>query len=942
MSSKRNCPGCGRPLAPNAPEELCPACLIQAGFGTGLAPQPGLPSRTRRFVPPPIAKLAVLFPQLEIQRLLGQGGLGAVYGARQSALERLVALKILPSEISGDAGFAERFAREARALARLNHANIVGLYEFGVAGGLHYFIMEYVEGLNLRQVQQAGKLSPPDALKVIPQICDALQFAHDRGVVHRDIKPENIMLDNKGWVKITDFGLAKILGRTADGMRLTGAQEVMGTPHYMAPEQIEHPQAVDHRADIYSLGVVFYELLTGELPLGKFQPPSRKAEVDARLDEVVLHALEKEPERRYQQVSQVKTDVETIVSRPASGLTGQTLGAPEARPRKRLQLRSWPAMAALLVVLAALIMLINFVIRPRQKSPGTALQTSALQWPETPAIADSKTPSIQDERLELFPDGTARFRLHVQQLNDRGTNIQTREFINSDFVNITNMTDAHHRPLAFTNTHNTIYGGILQYSVTLNEPVPPGQPASVIIEGTKTGVFIPTAAPGEFEYSMRHRPLSQYRTRRIEWHRLPPGACLLEKQPNDLHERVRDGRLELFIDRLIPPGDSLEIAYRFRFEQTNNEAPVVSAKSFLQAAPGGATQSAAPMQRGSSAPLLQIKVDPRVELLSLIFRLAGNPEYNQARVDSYAQDAEKQFGDFRGHPVVALATQLCGKQGVSYDACMGMAVHLTDPGDLQFRTPLVPWPESLDRRWTVKSGSNFLAATRQFVQDTGFNVFIAKHRPLYQTTENRLKQLLDRQAHLEWFRDFFGERPSAAFTVIPGMLNGGSCYGAHFRTAEGREELFCMLGVWQTDSQGLPEFTSGMLGTVVHEFAHSYANSLIDRHWDQLRAPAQILYQPVAQKMRSQAYGEPATLLRESLVRACGVRYARQYEGTKAASEAIRLEKSRGFLWMEELSNLLGDYEAHRARYPTFEAFAPRLVAFFQDHASRLAGTQAP
>ena len=145
------------------------------------------------------------------------------------------------------------------------------------------------------------------------------------------------------------------------------------------------------------------------------------------------------------------------------------------------------------------------------------------------------------------------------------------------------------------------------------------------------------------------------------------------------------------------------------------------AQSFVQAAPDGATQSAAPMKSEGSGTLLRIHVDPRVELLSLIFRLAGNSEYNQARVESYAEDAEKQFGPFRNHPVVALAAKLRNTQGVSYDACMGMAMHLTDPRDLRFRTPLVPWPESLDRRWTVKSASDFLAAARQFVKDTGFN-----------------------------------------------------------------------------------------------------------------------------------------------------------------------------------------------------------------------------
>jgi predicted Ser/Thr protein kinase len=289
---------------------------MKAGFQSGISPEPGQPSKVPTFVPPSVAELAKLFPQFEILELLGQGGMGAVYKARQPALDRLVALKILPPETSGDPGFADRFTREARALARLNHPNIVTVHEFGQAGGLHYFLMEYVEGVNLRQLEQTGKLSPREALKIIPQICDALQFAHEEGIVHRDIKPENVMLDKKGRVKITDFGLAKILGIAPEGPRLTGAKDVMGTPHYMAPEQLEHPQEVDHRADIYSLGVVFYEMLTGELPLGKFQPPSRKVHVDVRLDEVVLHALEKEPERRYQQASEVKSDVQTIARSP--------------------------------------------------------------------------------------------------------------------------------------------------------------------------------------------------------------------------------------------------------------------------------------------------------------------------------------------------------------------------------------------------------------------------------------------------------------------------------------------------------------------------------------------------------------------------------------------------------------------------------------------------
>ncbi len=178
--------------------------------------------------------------------------------------------------------------------------------------GLPFFIMEFVDGLNLRQLEQSGKLSASEALQIVPQICEALQFAHDEGIVHRDIKPENILVDKKGRVKIADFGIAKILGRQPD-VSITETGGTVGTPHYMAPEQMEKPATVDHRADIFSLGVVFYEMITGELPLGKFAPPSsRKVEVDVRLDDVVLRALEKDPERRYQHASQVKTAVDTI------------------------------------------------------------------------------------------------------------------------------------------------------------------------------------------------------------------------------------------------------------------------------------------------------------------------------------------------------------------------------------------------------------------------------------------------------------------------------------------------------------------------------------------------------------------------------------------------------------------------------------------------------
>ncbi|MGZ4963312.1 MAG: protein kinase domain-containing protein, partial [Limisphaerales bacterium] len=308
------CPVCQKPSVPDAPQGLCPECLIKTGFESraGNDPAKGGPA----FVPPAVEELAKLFPQLEVLALLGQGGMGAVYKARQLRLDRFVALKILARERQDDPQFAERFEREARALAALTHANIVTVYDFGEAGEHYYLLMEFVDGLNLRQLYRSGQFSCAEALVIIPQICDALQYAHGQGIVHRDIKPENILLDQDGRVKIADFGLAKILDPDPKDLSLTGVNQVVGTPHYMAPEQLEKPLTVDCRADIYSVGVVFYEMLTGELPLGKFQLPSQKAKTDSRVDEVILHALEKEPELRYQRVSEIKTAVENIAATP--------------------------------------------------------------------------------------------------------------------------------------------------------------------------------------------------------------------------------------------------------------------------------------------------------------------------------------------------------------------------------------------------------------------------------------------------------------------------------------------------------------------------------------------------------------------------------------------------------------------------------------------------
>lgn len=329
-NESKTCPKCNAVIPDNAPQGLCPKCLIgEAATST----ESGLAGSEKLDIPP-IEEIRAAFPELENIEMIGRGGMGFVYKALQPKLDRYAALKILPEGLAKNSTFAERFHREARMLAQLNHPCIVTLYDFGQAGQFFYLLMEFVDGVNLRQALSTGRFSPKQALEIVPRICEALQYAHDEGILHRDIKPENILLDAKGRVKIADFGIAKIAGDLTPESGLTASGVVLGTPHYMAPEQIEKPSDVDHRADIYSVGVVFYEMLTGELPIGRFEAPSSKAPVGVKVDEVVLRTLEKEREKRFQSAGEVKTNVEGIAasSKGVKMGTDQVKGSTGASP----------------------------------------------------------------------------------------------------------------------------------------------------------------------------------------------------------------------------------------------------------------------------------------------------------------------------------------------------------------------------------------------------------------------------------------------------------------------------------------------------------------------------------------------------------------------------------------------------------------------------------
>ena len=365
------CPTCGERLPPDSPRGLCAACLMVGALEPTVDGKSDV-SASPPNSPPTLERVRAAFPQFEILALIGAGGMGSVYKARQPQLDRLVALKILTVG-NRDERFTERFKQEAKTLARLSHPNIVTVFDYGETEGFYFLLMEFVEGLNLRQIMSAERLASEQALVIVPPICDALQYAHDLGIVHRDIKPDNILMDRSGRVKIADFGIARLLEQPvesgdkseqdAGGEPSLTQDMILGTPNYMAPEQKSDPEVVDHRADIYSLGVVFYEMLTGERPDTTLTLPSQRVQVDVRLDEVVLRALAKSPEMRFQSAEEFTKTLAQVTTKTSDSPAKQSIEEPLSTRRRWITAFSaMPVIFAIMLFSGAIeILLMAFV-----------------------------------------------------------------------------------------------------------------------------------------------------------------------------------------------------------------------------------------------------------------------------------------------------------------------------------------------------------------------------------------------------------------------------------------------------------------------------------------------------------------------------------------------------------------------------------------------------
>jgi hypothetical protein len=331
----------------------------------------------------------------------------------------------------------------------------------------------------------------------------------------------------------------------------------------------------------------------------------------------------------------------------------------------------------------------------------------------------------------------------------------------------------------------------------------------------------------------------------------------------------------------------------------------------------------------------RIAFDPRIELLSIVFHMAGNPEYNQCRVPDYCDAVDRYFAPFQGDDAIRVARELKEKNGISYDAVMSMAIHLKDVDTLAERVPFDSPESRLEKRWKATDARRFLAALRQFVVHAKFREFVEAHRELYETTGASLRRLVESKSDMAWFDKFFGAKPGARFIVVPGLVNGGGNYGPSLRAEDGREEMYAIMGVWQLDADKRPMFDARNLPTLVHEFAHSYVNPLVDR-FAALDKAGDTVYRPVRSQMESQAYGNGHTLVCESLVRASTARYTLAHDGQAAARQAVGSEEGRSFLWTGELFDLLGEYETDREHFATLEAFMPKVVAYFEALAPRI------
>lgn len=364
-----------------------------------------------------------------LEKLVGAGGMGEVHKATQLSLGRTVAIKLLSQELAQEESFVARFQKEAAALATLHHPNIVSIVDKGSASSTYYLVMEFVDGPSLRERMRTPPEDPLENLRVMLQICRAIEYAHGRGVIHRDLKPENILFDVQAGdiPKVTDFGLASFLEDTSTRFALTSTHVAMGTLSYMAPEQRVDAKSADGRADIFALGLIFYEMLVGELPAGQFEPPSRrKPGLDPRLDRIIANCLKQQPSDRYANVSALIRDLEPLAPHYTTVRPSKLSRWQRVQLAVKRAVRVFLQTVATLMVLAAAGVLGVTWLRNTERrvpmTPGTALNAD-LGVPSAQRVAGRLSSTDGEPRRVSLGEGVDKPSLLVSgrklELDDR-------------------------------------------------------------------------------------------------------------------------------------------------------------------------------------------------------------------------------------------------------------------------------------------------------------------------------------------------------------------------------------------------------------------------------------------------------------------------------------------------------------------------------------------
>jgi len=326
---------------------------------------------------------------------------------------------------------------------------------------------------------------------------------------------------------------------------------------------------------------------------------------------------------------------------------------------------------------------------------------------------------------------------------------------------------------------------------------------------------------------------------------------------------------------------------------------------------------------------ITIGVDPRVELIGVVFRLAGNPEYNNGTLRPYVKAIEKHFGDFDNHPVIKTATELRYKRAMSCDGPMSLAVHLDH--DYRMRKTVEEWPSTLDKRWNRQETVKFLERLREFAVETQFDEFFKGQTDIYQEGIHSCESLMIPLNVGKWLGDFFGDKETGDLRLVLGFTNGFANYGPCFETG-GTSEKYAIIGMRPFDPTNTVMFRPMQIGTTVHEFCHSFTNPIVEKHMDQLQAVGKRLFTTHGPAMRMMGYQKWESIMYETAVRACVMSFVRHSFEPMYLDYYLKDEVKAGFVWTEEMGNFLKNYDTSRDKYPAFESFFPQFVLHLNNY----------